>query len=518
MAFFNLKTKKKVSGKNKSEKKKKPEKKKKIVAINKLMQELGIARDSIISAYEVEENPDDLKPEDYIAMQSNDGEVQAIVRLLTLPIKATPFHILPAKGDKGERDFIEHVLLDPPESGGMTTPLPFIIADMTRAVFEGFRLYEKVAKVIESGDYKGKISWKKLAPRDAQTVDLKTDKNGGFAGAVQIAVSGIKLSNIELPPEKCMLYTFQKEKHWLYGESILRAAYYHYDKKHKLYYISHKKAEIEALGLKILKINQTLTPADRTAAENVVDTIGINSRITLPPGVELEVERGSGGYDPLPLIDHHNTQMSRSALTQAMDQVKYAYPYGKGTPSSQFLILTLESIMNEMSATLNTYAIAPLIDFNYGTNAYPTLKFEKISDISKTFLREVFDKIMKKDAEIPQGFIDEVIDETAKSLNLKWVSDGKEKVKIKEEDKKEENDEKENKEEEEKNKKNKEALDAFEKGKLKKANELKMKAPHTPLDLKNKLLRVKDEKELIEKCYKLGEQLVYVHRNQKSKN
>ena len=187
MAFFNFKTKKKKSGKN-------PEKK--ILAVNKLMQELGIARDSIISAYEVEENPDDLKPEDYIAMQSNDGEVQAIVRLLTLPIKATPFHILPAKGDKGERDFIEHVLLDPPEMGGMTTPLPFVIADMTRAVFEGFRLYEKVAKVITVGEYKGKISWKKLAPRDAQTVDLKTDKNGGFNGAVQNAVSGIKLSSI----------------------------------------------------------------------------------------------------------------------------------------------------------------------------------------------------------------------------------------------------------------------------------------------------------------------------------
>ena len=501
VAFFDLKTKKrdKQSGNNK------PEKKKKIVAINKLMQELGIARDSIISAYEVEENPDVLKPEDYVAMQSNDGEVQAIVRLLTLPIKATSFHILPAEGDKGERDFIEHVLLDPPEMGGMTTPLPFVIADMTRAVFEGFRLYEKVARVIESGKYKGKVSWKKLAPRDAQTVDLKSDKNGGFAGAKQTAISGVRTSDIELPPEKCLLYTFQKEKHWLYGESILKAAYYHYDKKHKLYYISHKKAEIEALGLKILKIGQTLTPTDRTAAENVVDTIGINSRITLPPGVELEVERGSGGYDPLPLIDHHNTQMARSALTQAMDQVKYAYPYGKGTPSSQFLILTLESIMSEMAATLNTFAIAPLIDFNYGTNAYPTLKFEKISDISKTFLREVFEKIIKNDGVIPQGFIDEVIRETAKSLNLKWIDDGK---------KEKENEKKDG----EKNKKNKEALDAFEKGKLKKANELKMKAPYTPLDLKNKLLRVKDEKILIEKCYKLGEQFAHVYRNKKSKS
>ena len=476
----------KKNKKSSSRGKKKEENTKEVLTIQGLVNELGIAREGVITSYDAEENPDNLGPETYIQMQENDGEVQAIVRILTLPIISTPIRVIPDKNDKGEADFIETVFTSPYNMGGMTTPLPFIIADMTRAVSEGFRLYEKVARIIPEGDYKGMVGWKKLAPRDAQTVELKADKHGGFDGAHQQVVFGNHSINVDIPREKCMLFTFQKEKHWLYGESILKTAYYHYDKKHKLYYIVHKKAEIDATGLKILKINNTMTDSERTAAESAVDSIGINSRVTLPPGIELEITRGGdGGYDALPLIDHHDTQMVKSALTQAMSQAKYAYPYGKGTPSSQYLVLALQSIMSQMEVTLNTYSVAPLIDFNYKTKAYPQIKFDKLSDASQIFLREVFDKIMKSKEKLPEGFVQEVVNETAKSLKLKWAF-SKEKIP------------------------NKKALMAFEKGKLKVANDLSVDAPSTPRKLKEKLLKVESGFESEQKCYKLGEKFAQI--------
>ncbi|MCD6402681.1 hypothetical protein J7L36_02410 [bacterium] len=182
--------------------------------------------------------------------------------------------------------------------------------------------------------------------------------------------------------------------------------------------------------------------------------------------------------------------MSRSALTQAIDQVRYAYPYGKGTPSSQFLVLTIESIMNQMAATLNTYAVAPLIDFNFKTSAYPEIKFEKISDVSQEFLREVFSEIMKARVQLPEGFINQVIDETARNLNLKWAFQEKEE--------------------------NREAVKEFERGKLEEANKLKIKAPRTPRKLKEKLLRVKKGQKNIEKCYKLGKEFAYVGKTKEN--
>jgi len=473
----------------KSEVKTEVEDKKKVLSISEFVKEFGIGREGVIGSYETEENPDALKPDDYIEMQRNDGEVQAIVRLLTLPIVSTSLYVVPASGDKGERDFIENVFFNPPSLGGMSTPLPFIVADMTRGIFEGFRLYEKVAKIIEEGEYKGKIGWRKLAPRDTKTISLRADEHGGFNGALQSVFFGTEYKEVVIPPEKCMLFTFQKEKHWLYGESILRTAYYHYDKKHKLYYISHKKAEIDTMGLKILKIGQTTTAAERTAAEEVVDTLGVNTRITLPPGVELEIQRGGeGGFNPMPLIEHHNQEMAKSALVQVLDQVKYAYPYGKGTPASQYVDLAIESIMKQMEATLNTYAVAPLIDWNFGTSAYPQIKFEKLADSSVAFLRDVFGQIMKAGHTLPDGFINEIVTETAKVLKLKWSP---EKVS------KDKNDSI-----------GKKAYSAFERGKKDKADKLEIDAPKTPLELKKKILSLKSQPDLENKCYKLGEKFV----------
>jgi len=177
--------------------------------------------------------------------------------------------------------------------------------------------------------------------------------------------------------------------------------------------------------------------------------------------------------------------MARSALTQAVSQEKYAYPYGRGTPASQYLILNIESIMEQMEATLNAFAINPLIDWNFGTKSYPTIKFDNITDSTALFLKEVFDKIMKYDKQLPEGFVNEIITETAKTLKLKWVPKEGEKLL------------------------NKEALSQFEKGKLKKANELKIKAPLTPKKLKEKLLRVKLQPDFQKKCYELGEKFAH---------
>ena len=102
MAFFDFLKKPKPSSKE--------EKERKVLTIDEFVKELGIAREGVITSYEAEENPDNLGPETYIDMQNNDGEVQAIVRVLSLPIISTPIHFLPASNDNGEMDFIGVVM------------------------------------------------------------------------------------------------------------------------------------------------------------------------------------------------------------------------------------------------------------------------------------------------------------------------------------------------------------------------------------------------------------------------
>ena len=245
------------------------------------------------------------------------------------------------------------------------------------------------------------------------------------------------------------------------------------------------------MGLKILRINQNITEAQREKAEEAVDTIGVNSRITLPPGIELEIDRSTGGFDVLPLIEHHNNQMAISALTQVISQVKYAYPYGRGTEQSRYLTMAIHAIMRQMEATLNNYAVAPLIDWNFGTKAYPKIKLQDLTDEVQMFLAHIFDQIMnRKDTRLPEGFIEEVTKKVAERMNLEWAKPEEAKKKKEEE--------------------NYTALEAFEKGKIKAANFLKVPAPPTPKKIRTKLKTINLDEDHPESYYEgLGWDYVY---------
>ena len=457
----------------------------KIVSLPEMMSELGVRTTAVIGTYHQEENPDALAPETYIFMQENDGTVRSIVRVFTMPIVATLLKVVPGENDKGEADFIRTVFMGPQQSGGMSTPLSFVISDMCRAIFEGFRLFEKVPQVIESGKWKGKIGWRKLAPRDSRTVKLRADKHGGFMGAHQSATFGERTVNVNIPPEKCLLYTFQKEKHLLYGESILKTAFYHYDKKHKLYYLAHNKAEIDAVGLKILKIGQaTITEAERTAAEEAVERIGVSTRITLPPGFELEIDRSPTGYNVMSLIEHHDTQIVLSAMAQSTQlgtKQKYAYPYGSGYKmQGLYLSQAISSIMRSMEDTLNQWAVAPLIDWNFGSGSYPKIQFMSLTAETEQLLTDIFYALMKKkDFELPDEVERKIIDSMAEKLGLEYKSPTV-----------------------------KQALKAFENGKRTMSNTLKIPAPVTTKNIKTRLrkkyIQLKDGPDLLIKFESLG--------------
>jgi len=146
-----------------------------------------------------------------------------------------------------------------------------------------------------------------------------------------------------------------------------------------------------------------------------------------------------------------------------------------------------------MEATLNTYAVAPLIDWNFKTQAYPEIRFEKLADASIAFLRDVFNQIMKAGHELPDGFINEVVTETAKTLKLKWAVENKE------------------------DDLNKKAYLAFERGKKLKADKLEIDAPKTPRKLKEQILKLKIQPDLDSKCFKLGEKFTNViYKKQKN--
>lgn len=454
------------------------------LSVPQLMNELGLRTDTVIGSYNEEENPDSRSIASYISMQENDGTVRAITRLFAMPIQSTPIKVLSGKKDKGEREFIESVFLGTQKEGGMTSPLSFVVADMTRAIFEGFRAYEKVPHIITEGKYKGKIGWRKLAIRDASTISIKSDRHGGFNGVHQIATFGDQTVDVDIPPEKTLLFTFQKERHPFYGESILKTAWYHYDKKHKLYYLAHKKAEIDAVGIKMLKLNKPMSSGEVTAAETAVDNIGANTRVTLPTGFDLEIDRASSGYDVMNLIEHHDTQMVLSTLAQAIQtstKTKYAYTYGSGvTQQNEFVIQMLQMIMKNMEDVLNEWAVAPLIDWNFKNGSYPKIKLQPLQSSTQEYLLHIFQSIITKDPSLlTTEYVSTLANNVSEYLGLEVKMDAKEI-----------------------------AMKSFESAKKNEFDKLKAPAVKTPPELKKELekkaIKLKDDPYMREKFEAYG--------------
>lgn len=66
-------------------------------------------------------------------MLARNGMCAAIEQVLTLPIRGAPYTIEPGKGDKGEADFVQSVMMTPDESGGMKTPISELLGQITSA-------------------------------------------------------------------------------------------------------------------------------------------------------------------------------------------------------------------------------------------------------------------------------------------------------------------------------------------------------------------------------------------------
>jgi hypothetical protein len=66
-------------------------------------------------------------------MLSRNGMCAAIEQVLTLPIRGAPYTIEPAKGDKGEAEFVQSVMMTPDHDGGMKTPISELVGQITSA-------------------------------------------------------------------------------------------------------------------------------------------------------------------------------------------------------------------------------------------------------------------------------------------------------------------------------------------------------------------------------------------------
>lgn len=345
---------------------------------------------------------DDINIQKLVAMRKNDGQATALYRLMTIPILAAlkTATFLPAPGQNGgekEAKFAEQLLTLPEISGGMQTPFRLVLEQMLLAVFDGFSAFELViGKPPTEGPLKGKYVLSKIAHRPSETVTFLVDDKGSWTGIRQRAYANGKMIDEPIYRPNCIYLAVNEEFQAHYGFSYFTSAFWHWDKKNRVYYLAWLNAQRSATGTRVGKYPK-LGGDPKEVAEfgKQLQNMATNNWIRIRDDYSIESLKEGGDADFLGLINHHNAQMSKSILASFFDQNQGAGQSDQtlvdfGNESDALFIMLLESITAKIEDIINQQILPRFIKWNFGNDKYPEFRFgavskDKIKAIMKMF-------------------------------------------------------------------------------------------------------------------------------------
>lgn len=333
-------------------------------------------------------------------MRRQDGQARALYRLLTMPARAAAKRAswVPADGGDKEAEFVRQLYTLPAVHGGMRTPFSRVVSQMLLATVDGFAPFELVYTRPTKGPLKGKFTLDKIAYRPSDTVMFAVTEHGDYDGFRQRTVTPHgRVVDEKIDAKNSIYYACSEEENPFYGVSYFNAAFYHYDKKVKLYYLAHLAAQHRAVGSRLGKFPKNAPPHEIAAFRAALQDFGLAQSVTVPDsGYSVEdLGKALGDFPFMDFINHHNSQMSKSVLAPFLDDQQ-----GGGSPlvsfggpnDSMYLVL-VNVLIAELESVFNDWLTPRFIDWNFGNDKYPQLKFGPFSEEQKEAIKSTFDKL-----------------------------------------------------------------------------------------------------------------------------
>ena len=184
-----------------------------------------------------------------------------------------------------------------------------------------------------------------------------------------------------------------------YGVSMFESAFFHYDKKTKLYWIAHLAAQRAACGTRVGTMKPNPNASDKNNFVKALANLGLAQYIVLPDAdwtVNNLEEKGN--FDFLGLINHHNSQMSKSVLAQWFDDAQGAgnsdsalVDFGKQDDAT--FLMMLDTLLEEMAEVIDHHIFPRFVDWNFGSGKYPHFKWGELTAEQKAAIQDTFDKL-----------------------------------------------------------------------------------------------------------------------------
>lgn len=256
---------------------------------------------------------DEARVDNVELMRRTDGTVKATLNALKAPVLATKWKIeSPDETPKGLE--IKTQCEDLVFNMRGRTWNDFLREALTFLDF-GFSVFELIWDVVD-----GKLMIVDVEPRIQHSI-YKWEIEGGAQGVTQLILNDKTTStNAEIPMEKLLVFTNDKEGDDITGQSILRAAWKHFYAKDKLYRIGLIASERHGIGVPKLTLPGTQGADELAAAETLLRNYRSNEQgFVVLPSKEWEMEIMSlGGNSQSGIIEqqieHHDKMILRTAL------------------------------------------------------------------------------------------------------------------------------------------------------------------------------------------------------------
>lgn len=367
-------------------------------------------------------------------MFRRDGQCSAVELALTLPIREADKSIEPAKGDKGEAEHVNSVLMTPDISGGMKTPIEEFVGQVTSGQLFRKAHFEKVFKI---RDADGRIVYDKLAYRPPATCQSRYNERTGtpngfrqqvwlFGGNMQLTRNSKTPGYVDIPKIRSAIYVHGKHREPLVGVSEMEIAYWCYQTKMKLLYLWYHFLENLAMPRIIVYGNDQPEANARADAVAALKGSGVVGLIRPEQGENAfeQIVSGDAGSlfkDAMGFLEGWqigSVLAGFMGLTGAATSGKGSYALSQD--QSSFYLKSRQAVAKEMAGWISQEIIAPLVILNFGPDAaFPSWKFGPLQDEQIQALLTLFGQIVSAPAlHIPIEFVDLLAERMASVLQL----------------------------------------------------------------------------------------------------
>jgi hypothetical protein len=366
--------------------------------IDGLNQELGSSAPSPFTSWIRQEYNQDLVGikglRQYDKMRKSDGTVRGTLRLAKTPVLAGQYSMKSATSSSKDQTIADFVWSNLTQ--WMTSSWPQTLTESLLMLDFGYYMFEEVfdrgESVTADPSARGKIVWRKWAPRHPMDVrEWFFDLNGGplsvdvwSSPAVMPGVEGGtylggSMYYTNIPVNKLVIFTFDKEAGNIEGISLLRSAYKHWYYKDNLYKIDAIQKERHGIGVPVIQLPQGYNAGDLQLADSLGRNLRTNDRahVVLPPLWTLTfAELATQPVDCIRSIEHHDVQIEKQILGQ------FLQPQMKTAEADQTLFLKATRFTADIVVdVINKYAIPQLVNMNWVGALYPQLIVKRIGEV-----------------------------------------------------------------------------------------------------------------------------------------